>query len=137
MFAIDNLPSQQSFVREAVIELMERVGADEKYTKHYFPREGHLKVFLKGGSSLEADLAEGKVVYESLRRRPLVSQMTTLHYNPPKWWTKFSDAFAVSLIAIALTGIFMIKGRKGLWGRGGIELLIGIVLPVLLLLLSK
>jgi hypothetical protein len=137
VYAINDLPAQQSFDREAVEELMVRIGADERYTKHYFPREGQLKVFLKGGSSIEADLAKGRVVYESLRRRPLVSQMTTLHYNPHKWWTWFSDAFAVSLIVITLTGMFMIKGRKGLWGRGGVEMLIGIALPILLLLLFK
>ena len=136
-YAINDLPAQQSFDREAVESLMVRIGADERYTKHYFPREGQLKVFLKGGSSIEADLAKGRVVYESLRRRPLVSQMTTLHYNPHKWWTCFSDAFAVSLIVITLTGMFMIKGRKGLWGRGGVEMLIGIALPILLLLLFK
>ena len=137
VYAINDLPAQQSFDREAVESLMVRIGADERYTKHYFPREGQLKVFLKGGSSIEADLAKGRVVYESLRRRPLVSQMTTLHYNPHKWWTWFSDAFAVSLIVITLTGMFMIKGRKGLWGRGGVEMLIGIALPILLLLLFK
>ena len=137
VYAINDLPAQQSFDREAVESLMARIGADERYTKHYFPREGQLKVFLKGGSSIEADLAKGRVVYESLRRRPLVSQMTTLHYNPHKWWTSFSDAFAVSLIVITLTGMFMIKGRKGLWGRGGVEMLIGIALPILLLLLFK
>lgn len=137
VYAINDLPAQQSFDREAVESLMVRIGADERYTKHYFPREGQLKVFLKGGSSIEADLAKGRVVYESLRRRPLVSQMTTLHYNPHKWWTWFSDAFAVSLIVITLTGMFMIKGRKGLWGRGGVEMLIGIALPILLLLLFR
>jgi hypothetical protein len=31
----------------------------------------------------------------------------------------------------------MVKGSKGLWGRGGIELLLGIALPILLLFLSK
>ena len=77
------------------------------------------------------------MVYESLRRRPLVSTMTTMHYNPNKWWTWFADAFAVALITITLTGLLMLKGKKGLWGRGGVELLIGIAIPMLLLFLSK
>lgn len=136
-YNIADLPAQGAFDREAVEALMDRIGADERYTKHYFPREGHLKVFLKGGSSIEADLASGRVVYESLRRRPLVSTMTTMHYNPNKWWTWFADAFAVALITITLTGVLMLKGKKGLWGRGGVELLIGIAIPLLLLFLSK
>lgn len=62
--------------------------------------------------------------------------MTKLHYNPGRWWTWFSDIFAVALMVITLTGLFMLKGNKGLWGRGGIELLIGIAIPILFVLLS-
>jgi hypothetical protein len=63
--------------------------------------------------------------------------MTTLHYNPGKWWTWFADIFAVSLIIITLTGLVMLKGKHGLWGRGGIELLIGIAIPLILLFFVK
>ena len=133
---LPDLPAQADMDKAAVIALMERVGVSERYTKHYFPKENHLKVFLKGSSTLEADLISGSVVYESLRRRPLVSQMTTLHYNPGKWWTWFSDAFAIALIVITITGLAMLKGNRGLWGRGGVELLIGIAIPVLLSLLN-
>lgn len=133
---LTDLPAQADMDKAAVIALMERVGVSERYTKHYFPKDNRLKVFLKGSSTLEADLISGTVVYESLRRRPLVSQMTTLHYNPGKWWTWFSDAFAIALIVITITGLAMLKGNRGLWGRGGVELLIGIAIPVLLFLLN-
>ena len=134
---MDNLPSQAEFNRAKVEELMHKAGVSEAYTKHYFPKPGHLKVFLKGGSSLQANIVTGHVVYESLARRPLISTMTTLHYNPGKWWTWFGDAFALSLVIITLTGIFMLKGKKGLWGRGCIELLVGMLIPVLLILFIK
>ena len=94
-----------------------------------------MKVFLKGGSSLVVDTQTGAAVYESLKRRPLLSDMVKLHYNPTKWWTIFSDAFAVCLILITLTGMVMLKGPKGLWGRGGILFVIGVVIPVLFLVL--
>lgn len=131
-----DLPPQAEMDREAVEKVMGEVGVSERYTKHYFPSANHLKVFLKGGSSLEVDITSGKAVYESLRRRPLVSSMTTMHYNPNRWWTWFSDAFAVALLVITLTGLLMVKGSKGLWGRGGIELLIGIAIPIAILLLT-
>lgn len=133
---LTELPSQAEMDREAVEKVMGEVGVSERYTKHYFPSANHLKVFLKGGSLLEVDIASGKAVYESLRRRPLVSSMTTMHYNPNRWWTWFSDAFAVALLVITLTGLLMVKGSKGLWGRGGIELLIGIAIPIAILLLT-
>ena len=43
--------------------------------------------------------------------------------------------FAVALLVITLTGIVMVKGPKGLWGRGGVELLVGIAVPLTLFLL--
>jgi len=43
-----------------------------------------------------------------------------LHYNPNKIWTWFSDVFAGALILFALTSLFMVKGKKGIMGRGGI-----------------
>ena len=118
-----------------VLTLLEPLGEAGNYTKHYFPKEGQLKVFLKGGSSLVVDTQTGTAVYESLKRRPLLSDMVKLHYNPSKWWTIFSDAFAVCLILITLTGMVMLKGPKGFWGRGGILFIIGIVIPVLFLVL--
>ena len=118
-----------------VLTLLEPIGEAGNYTKHYFPKEGQMKVFLKGGSSLVVDTQTGAGVYESLERRPLLSDMVKLHYNPTKWWTIFSDAFAVCLILITLTGLVMLKGPKGFWGRGGILFVIGVVIPVLFLVL--
>lgn len=129
---VNGLPEESDFDRSEVERLMVKVGVCERYMKHYFPKPGHLKVFLKGGSSLEADIVSGNVVYESLRHRPILSAITTLHYNPGRWWTWFADMFATALIVITVTGLVMIKGKHGLWGRGGIELAAGILLPLLL-----
>lgn len=118
-----------------VLTLLEPWGEAENYTKHYFPKDGQMKVFLKGGSNLLVDTKTGEAVYESLKRRPLLSDMVKLHYNPGRWWTVFSDVFAVCLILITLTGQVMVKGSKGFWGRGGILFIIGIVIPVLFLML--
>lgn len=94
-----------------------------------------MKVFLKGGSSLVVELSTRHAVYEKLTRRPLLSALTKLHYNPGSWWTHFADLFAAGLIIITVSGIIMIKGPKGLWGRGGIELAAGIIIPLLFLFL--
>ena len=112
-------------------ELLSQYEEEKNYTKHYFPDSLRMKVFLKGGSSLELDLATGKGMYESVKKRPLISGINRLHYNPNLWWTIFSDLFAVSLILITIIGAIMNKGKKGLLGRGGIELIIGITLPLL------
>ena len=121
--------------KSLVLSLLEPLGEADNYTKHYFPKEGRMKVFLKGGSSLEINTHTGDAVYECLKRRPLLSDMVKLHYNPTKWWTIFSDVFAVCLILITITGLVMVKGSKGFWGRGGILFIIGVVIPVLFLVL--
>ena len=118
-----------------VLSLLEPLGEAGNYTKHYFPKDGEMKVFLKGGSSLLVNTQTGEAVYESLKRRPLLSDMVKLHYNPTKWWTIFSDVFAVCLILITITGLVMVKGSKGFWGRGGILFIIGVIIPVLFLVL--
>ncbi len=136
-FVINNgaLKVREEISREDAISFMEKVGEDEKgYTKHYFPKENQLKIFIKGGSSLVIDLTNGEAVYEQVRKRPVISAFNRLHYNPGRWWTVFSDIFALSLLIITITGLILVKGKKGIGGRGGIELLVGILFPLLFLL---
>ncbi|WP_025004001.1 PepSY-associated TM helix domain-containing protein [Porphyromonas macacae] len=131
----ETLPLKSEIKKEDVLRLLTPLKEEKNYTKHYFPQENTMKVFLKGGSSLSVNLTSREVVYEKLTRRPVIGRMTRLHYNPGRWWTTFADIFAISLIIITVTGLVMIKGKKGLWGRGGIYLLIGILFPLAFLLL--
>lgn len=126
---------QPDFTREYVLSLLEPLGEGDHYTKHYFPDERQMKVFIKGGSSLVVDIHTGKALFESVKKRPVLSALNRLHYNPGRWWTVFSDVFAVSLVVITVSGVVMVKGKKGLWGRGGIELVGGILVPLLFIFL--
>lgn len=126
------LPDKQGWTKDYVLEQLQPWGEQKNYTKHYFPDEKTVKVFLKGGSSLVVDLTNGQAVYESLRKRPLFSALNRLHYNPSQAWTVFSDIFATALILITVTGLILVKGPKGLWGRGGVLFLLGVAIPVVL-----
>lgn len=134
-YLAEALPKQETVKKDDVLKLLAPLGEEKNYTKHYFPQPGVMKVFLKGGSSLVVELSTRKAVYEKLTRRPILSALTKLHYNPGRWWTHFADLFAAGLIVITVTGLIMLKGPKGLWGRGGIELLLGIAIPLLFLFL--
>ena len=131
----EDLSDKAKVDKALVLTLLEPLGEAKNYTKHYFPKNGEMKVFLKGGSSVVVDTQTGEVVYETLQRRWLLSDMVKLHYNPGRWWTTFSDIFAGCLILITLTGMVMVKGKKGFWGRGGILFVIGILIPILFLIL--
>ena len=112
------LPARDRLTRDDVVRLLAPLDEADNYTKHYFPESDVLKVFLKGGSSLTVRLSDGEAFYEKLTRRPVLGAMTRLHYNPGRWWTWFSDLFAVGLVAIVASGLLLLKGPKGLRGRG-------------------
>ncbi len=130
---VESLPAQQQVTKADVLRVLEPLDEAKSYTKHYFPQKDVMKVFLKGGSSLVVNLSTREAVYEKLTPRPVLSAITKLHYNPGHWWTAFADLFAGALILITFTGLIMLKGPKGLWGRGGIELIIGIAIPLIFL----
>lgn len=123
---------QEDFTQAYVLGLLEPLGEASQYTKHYFPSENEMKVFLKGGSSLVVDMQTGEALYESVKLRRVLNMFNRLHYNPNRNWTIFSDIFVLALVVITLTGVVMVKGPKGLWGRGGIELVLGLLIPLLL-----
>lgn len=128
-------PQPQEVDSQTAREMLRAVDPDARYAKHYASGEDRIKIFIAGGSILEVELQSGKAVYEKLTRRPIISSMNRLHYNPNRWWTRFSDVFAISLLLITFTGLVMVPGRNGLKGRGGIELAAGIAIPILFLLL--
>lgn len=132
-FNISSEPNKEAFDRARVLTLLEPYREKGNYTRHYFPTDSTMKVFLKGGSSMELNLMSGEGIYESVRKRPIISSFHKLHFNTNRWWIIFSDAFAISLIIITLTGMIMNKGKRGLRGRGGIELMVGILIPLLFL----
>ena len=127
--------SAESVNNEMVQRYVSQLPETETCTRYAPVGQNSLKIFFKGGSSLEVNLNEGSALYECVRKRPFFSSLNRLHYNPTRWWTWFSDIFAVCLLIITFTGLFMVQGSKGLKGRGGIEFAIGILIPLLFILL--
>lgn len=109
---------------------------EDDYKKHYFPKDSVLKVFLKGGSTIMFDLKSGYGEVELLKKRPIFYEVNFLHYNPNAWWMWFSDLFAVALIFLAISSFFIVKGRHGVVGKGGIYIALGIIIPLIMLFLS-
>lgn len=115
--------------KEIVAQKLESFGEYE-VKSFYYPQPNTLKIFVKDGT-ITANIEEGTALIEKSTRRPILYQLNMMHKNRPhSWWTWFSDIFALGLIIITITGLFLIKGKKGITGRGAILVLAGIVLPI-------
>lgn len=86
-------------------------------------------------ATLHVDLAAGTASYERLERRPVFYQVNALHRNSIKPWKWVADAFAVLLVVVNVTGLFVLKGTRGLGGRGKWLILLG-TLPALVALVA-
>lgn len=73
----------------------------------------------------------GRVVEQGRHPRFLLRVANWLHYNRgKKAWTYIADGYAVLLLYLAVSGLFMIKGKNGLRWRGAILLAAGISVPI-------
>lgn len=88
------------------------------------------QVFLEGGG-VDVDLVSGQITTHGFKKRPLLFDLNFMHLNTGKApWTGIADAYAGILIVLALTGIFLVRGKKGLKGRGGVLMALGFLLPI-------
>lgn len=87
--------------------------------------------------TLHVTPATGHVVDEGQKPRLLLRAANWLHLNRgKKAWTYAADTYAAGLLFLALSGMFMLPGRKGLWGRGAVLVAIGVAVPILYVHLS-
>jgi hypothetical protein len=121
--------------KEGVESILKQINQQDNYRKYYFPTSGELKVFMNGGGSVVVNLISGKLLFENLRKRPILFEVNFLHYNPGKLWMWFSDAFCVALMFMAVSGLFILKGKNGITSRGAWLFAAGIIVPVLFLLM--
>jgi hypothetical protein len=116
--------------------VLERLLVDEEPTAVVRTAPTQLKVFLDQ-RTLTVELPGGRVEDERVRRRYVFYELNFLHLNHGKGvWTWIADVYAVGLGILALTGIFIISGKKGLGGRGRWLLLAGILVPLVYLVLA-
>lgn len=124
------LPRERSLITEdAVVAAIEPLGEADKLRGFDFPSALRVKIYLKDGS-IVARLRDGHGEYESIRRRPILYEVNSLHLNPARWWKAFSDVFAVGLIVIAVTGLLIARGKYGLAGRGKWLVGAGLAVPL-------
>lgn len=89
------------------------------------------------GRTLHVNLDTGAVLEDGQRPRLVLRISNWLHLNRgKKAWTYIADGYAVFLLFLAASGMFMLPGRKGLLGRGGVLVALGFAVPILYVTLS-
>ena len=80
----------------------------------------------------------GHIVDEGQKPRFFIRAANWLHLNRgKKAWTYFADSYAVGLLFLACSGLFMLAGKKGLFGRGIFFVAAGVAIPIVYLALVK
>lgn len=70
------------------------------------------------------------------KKRPVLAQLTFLHKNNGNlWWILYSDIFALGMIFIAASGMFLMKGKNSFRKTGWKFALAGILVPLIVLIL--
>ena len=132
--SIGEIPGEIRQSEEVIPFILNALGEESTHKSHFRPDPDNIEIYLEG-STVQANLSTGLIVREEVKSRSLLRPMNFLHLNNArKLWTYFADLYAVCLIALSLTGMFMIRGKKGLKGRGKWLVALGFLLPIIFLI---
>ncbi|MCF0190297.1 MAG: peptidase [Marinilabiliaceae bacterium] len=96
---------------------------------------GSYEVVLQSGSGIY-NKATGYVDYATYERRPIIYWVNQMHNANLEGWSFIGDIYALTLIILALTSPFIVKGKSGISGMGKWWLIAGILIPIIWIFLS-
>jgi hypothetical protein len=125
-------PLQSTDLDAMEAEVVAKAGLDPSMvTGRHRPSEDEFALFLPEGGEARINVLTGEGQLETFEVRPVIFATNVLHLNKLKGaWTYVADAFAVLLFFLAASGLFMLKGRAGLLGRGKWLVAIGTLIPL-------
>lgn len=126
----------KSEIDEKQIEEFGGLVGEKKYKIFDFPTSDQVKIYYDN-ASLHINLTTKQGVYERVSKRPMFYQTNVLHRNSLKGWRWASDIFAFMLIVINITGLFILKGRYGITGRGKWLIAAGFIPPVIAIIIQE
>ena len=132
-FRVD--PPVNNRVDQAYINgVLEKAEEKGKYKSHILGNN-YLRIFLTNGF-IDVNTNNGESFQERTTPRYLIREFNLLHYNNiKKFYTWFSDVYAAALILMAITGLFVLRGKNGIIGRGAWIGAIGLIIPAIIILI--
>ncbi|ABE56403.1 conserved hypothetical protein [Shewanella denitrificans OS217] len=133
------LPELKGSASENEIQahLLAHFAIEGKLRTGYWASQNHYKLFLKDGSQLSVALDSGMVTSEMISRRPLLPELNYLHLNEARnAWVWFADAYAIALMFLAISALFMFKAVNICRHRKTWLTLTGLAIPLAFILLA-
>lgn len=128
--------SARNITEDEVIAILKNFEQNVVYQKHYVNSQGLVKVFIENGEVV-IDGENGRGTMHYLQKRPLIFEMNKLHKaSIGIVWKWVSDVMAVILILVAVSGLFLLKGKHGLSRWGWWLTLAGVAVPLLFALIN-
>ena len=124
------LPAGSLAERETFV--VEKLALDPQAVRgHFQDSPTQFRVFLTAGQEATVDVATGRGTLKTVTTRAVLFEVNALHLNNLKGvWTYVADLFALALMVLAITGMTMMKGTRGIGGRGKWFVGAGLVIPI-------
>jgi hypothetical protein len=132
---LNRLPDSLIKSDQLIPHILNELKETGKYRSSFFADSNTINIFVEG-NNIVANLNTMEVSQEKIKSRAVFRESNYLHLNAPKKiWTFVADLFAISLIFLAISGLFMIKGKKGIKGRGAWLTALGVLIPIVFYLI--
>ncbi len=113
-----NFQNKRNLTEAEVKGILQSFEHETVYKKHYLNNQGIVKVFIENGEvAINPKTGEGTMHY--LQKRPIIFGMNKLHKATiGTVWKWGSDLMALILLFVAVSGLFLLKGKRGFnrWG---------------------
>ena len=130
---IDPAPLHQLSGERLVLAILDTLGETGEIKGSYRADRENLQIFVVN-NNITVNLTTGRVFQEKNQPRKILFAMNYLHINhAKKLWTWVADLYAVALGLVAITGLFVLRGKKGIRGRGAWLTGTGIAIPIFFL----
>jgi hypothetical protein len=130
---IDTTPFADLSGDTLIASILTRLNESGKLKGSYRQDEQNLQIFVEN-NNITVNLKSGAVYQEKSRTRKGLYHMNFLHINhAKKLWTYVADLYAIALGLLAITGLFVLRGKNGITGRGAWLTGIGFLIPIFFL----
>lgn len=130
-FHIDVSTVQSPPTESDISQIVSASGLTGTVESTFMISSDQIRIFLEN-QTLDVNLKTGDAELETINKRAILQEFNAMHLNhPKKLWTWMADIYAVVLIILAVTGLFVLKGKKGITGRGAWLTGLGILIPLI------